>query len=490
VVAARRLTAAATTAMVADPILDAFARQAALHRGRTLLFSADFQATVGDIEALAAAALAAARVHRAPPHTVVGLAALPGPAWIAGFLALRRLACVPLLLDGTAPAAENSRIAASLGATAIFSTSSGWPEQGDWTWTERAVNGGPPAVELPGIAVVKLTSGTTGAPRGIATPSAALVADDAALRRTMGLTDEDRLLAGVPLAHSYGLSSLLLPALIAGIPLVFPDDGLYGPFAAAARFGATVFPTTPAYLDALVRTAEPPPTPPSLRLVLAAGAPLTPQTATRFRTACGLPVHVFYGASECGGICYDREGDAAERGTVGTPVEGVEVTLGDRADQESGLVMVRSAAVADRYLPHPEERLLDGRFLTQDLATFRNGELVLTGRQDAVINIKGKKVDPYEVEAVLALLAGVEEVAVIGVRVPERTSEVLRAVIACEPGSLTTSEVLAWCRAHLAAHKVPRSLILVDRMPRTNRGKLDRSALLALRPGAETGLPG
>jgi len=91
---------------------------------------------------------------------------------------------------------------------------------------------------------------------------------------------------------------------------------------------------------------------------------------------------------------------------------------------------------------------------------------------------------------VLALLTGVEEVAVLGVPVPERASEVLRAVIACEPGRLTTAEVLAWCRAHLAAHKVPRSLILVDRIPRTSRGKLDRSALLALRPAAETGLAG
>ncbi|HBL30494.1 MAG TPA: long-chain fatty acid--CoA ligase, partial [Acidobacteria bacterium] len=69
---------------------------------------------------------------------------------------------------------------------------------------------------------------------------------------------------------------------------------------------------------------EPPRRPAALRLVLTAGALLGAATAARFREAFGLPVHVFYGASECGGICYDRTGDAAERGTVGTPVDGVQ----------------------------------------------------------------------------------------------------------------------------------------------------------------------
>src|SRR5262249_14836610 len=134
--------------------------------------------------------------------------------------------------------------------------------------------------------------------------------------------------AAIPLSHSYGLSSLVLPALLRGTPLVLPEeDGLLAPFAAAAAAGATVFPTVPAYVEALLKLSHPPAWPPSLRLVIAAGAPLQPATARRFRETFGLPVHVFYGASECGGICYDREGSAGERGTVGTPVQGVEVEL-------------------------------------------------------------------------------------------------------------------------------------------------------------------
>jgi fatty-acyl-CoA synthase len=65
--------------------------------------------------------------------------------------------------------------------------------------------------------------------------------------------------------------------------------------------------------------------------------------------------------------------------------------------------------------------------------------------------------------------------------VPDRGGEVLRAVIASRPGRLNREAVLAWCRERLAAHKIPRSLILVPEIPRTERGKLDRAALLSHR---------
>ena len=104
-----------------------------------------------------------------------------------------------------------------------------------------------------------------------------------------------------------------------------PTTDRWRRFTPAAACGATVFPTVPAYLQALLRMSQPPPWPASLRLCLTAGAPLPPATAAQFREFSGRPVHVFYGASECGGICYDRSGDAGERGTVGTPVEGVSI---------------------------------------------------------------------------------------------------------------------------------------------------------------------
>jgi acyl-coenzyme A synthetase/AMP-(fatty) acid ligase len=78
----------------------------------------------------------------------------------------------------------------------------------------------------------------------------------------------------------------------------------------------------------------------------------------------------------------------------------------------------------------------------------------------------------------------VREVAVLGVSLPGRAESILRAVVACQPGTLTAEEVVAWCRPRLSPHKVPRSVVLVPELPRTPRGKLDRNELAALR-GAE-----
>ncbi|HEX3553772.1 MAG TPA: fatty acid--CoA ligase family protein [Thermoanaerobaculia bacterium] len=474
-----------------DPILRAFERLVRRDPLAPLVVSPERQATVEDVDALSRAAGAVllagckGRAFAFAPGTAVGLAAANGPGFLASVLALRRAGLAVLLLDARTPDAEALRILGSLGAPALLRCPAGWPAgPADWTLTTTSLT--PPGDGGPGIAgagFVKLTSGSTGTPRGIATPSEALMADDDALTATMGLGSEERFLATLPLSHSYGLSSLAVPALVRGTPLVIPEAGsVYEPFVTAARLGATFYPTVPAYLDALVRTSEPPPRPDCLRLVITAGAPLAATTSARFRERFGVPVHVFYGSSECGGICYDREGGAAERGTVGSPVDGVRITLTpvDEGDREIGLVTVESPAVCRGYLPEGDERLGGGRFRAGDLAAWRDGELVLRGRLDDVVNIKGKKVDPREVEGVLAQLAGVDEAAVLGVAAAGRSGDVLRAVVACRPGRLTAEEVVGWCRSHLSAHKVPRSVILVAALPRNARGKLDRSALLAL----------
>jgi long-chain acyl-CoA synthetase len=465
-----------------DPILLAFERLLRRNPLAPLVVSPERTSTVEDVDSLARAAGQGLAGRRFAPGSIVGLAAANGPGFLASLLALRRAGLAVLLLDAQTPTPEALRVLGALGAPALLRCPAGWPA-GPEAWSLLAAAAGPDLHGFPDTAFVKLTSGSTGEARGIATPSEALLADDEALTRTMGLTEKDRLLATIPLSHSYGLASLALPALVRGTVLAIPEEtGIYDPFVTAARTGATFFPTVPAYLDALARMSEPPPRPDCLRRVITAGAPLSAATSARFREVFGVPVHVFYGSSECGGICYDREGGAAERGTVGAPVEGVRITLEPveaGTEGEGGRVVVESPAVASGYLPRGDDRLRDGRFRAGDLAVWQNGELALQGRVDDLVNIKGKKVNPREVETVLAGLSGVDEAAVLGIVLPGR-GELLRAVVACRPGRLTSGEILAWCREHLSAHKVPRSVILVEALPRNVRGKLDRAALLRL----------
>lgn len=466
--------------MTEDPLVAAFAARLARSPGHPLVSSRHHTATVADVDAVAGVVSRRLEVSALAPGALVALAAPNGPGFLAALLALRRAGFVALLVDWRTPEEEKGRVARQLGACAELRVGRVWPGSVDDPCVTLIA--GDSARFDPTVAVLKLTSGSTGAPRGIVTPASALVADDAQLAIAMGLEEEERILAAIPMSHSYGLSSVVMPALMRGSRLVVPDgDGPFDGVEAALAGNVTFLPTVPAYLQALLRTSDPPPLPPSLRLVITAGAPLPPEVAVRFRAVYGRSVQVFYGASECGGICFDRDGGAGERGTLGTPVDGVRVSLeatGEGGD--GGFVTVSSPAVTAGYHPEPDPCLGGGRFRTSDLGAFRNGELVLLGRRDDLINVRGKKVNPREVEEVLIALAGVDEAVVLGVPAPEGGGEVVRAVVACRPGGPGAEAVLAWCRSRLAPHKVPRGVVAVGSLPRTARGKLDRVALRAL----------
>jgi long-chain acyl-CoA synthetase len=460
-----------------DPLLAAFAALVARRESAPIVASAEACWSLGELDRAARALAERLAGEGFGEGDAIGLAAAPGPAFLAGYLALRRRGAVPVLCDSARPTADRLAALDRLGVRGFLAAGTGWPESArEWDLDRRA-----PERELVADrawGAIKLTSGSTGEPRGVAVRAEALAADDAQLVATMGVRADDRLLAAVPLSHSYGFSSLLLPALGRGSLLVVPADrSPFAPLAAARALDATIFPTVPAWLAGYVRLAVPPPWPESLRLTLAAGAPLAPETALRFRERTGRAVHVFYGASECGGIAYDREGRAAERGSVGTSVDGVTLEI----DGACGRLRVRSAAAAESYLPEPAPELAAGAFLTGDLAEIdATGEVRLLGRADDLVIVRGKNVDPREIEAVLRTLPGVEEAMVFGVDGPEGRRSVLRAVVAAPAGQVDYARVTAFCRSRLAEHKIPRSLLVLPELPRTARGKPDRAALATL----------
>ncbi|MFN7979031.1 MAG: class I adenylate-forming enzyme family protein [Vicinamibacterales bacterium] len=464
----------------ADPLVAAFLTRAADAPGDPIVVSPSRSIAFGDVHRLALA-LVPALVAQAPGSgALVALAVPDGPAFLAALLAIRMSGHAALLLDAHAPAVERTARAEALGAVVGVTASSGWPTAVD-AFSVTRVDGAPQVLD--DAAIVKLTSGSTGTPRGVAVSTAAMLADEAQLYDTMGLRPDDRLLATVPWSHSYGFTTLVLSAIVRGLPLILPEDRtrLAAPLDAAAVCGATVFPTAPAYLAPWIGLSAPPPLPPSVRLVISAGATLAPSIAERFRRFSGRAAHTFYGSSECGGICYDQQGDAAERGTVGTPVRGVTIelapVLGRHASE--GLIVVRSPAVAATYLPAADARLSHGRFETADIGRFADGEIAIVGRASQVINVRGRKVDPAEVEQVIRRLDAVDDVVVVGL--PQADGgEVVRAVVAGPTPPVSDASVRAWCAAHLAPHKVPRSIVLVPAIRYTARGKVDTAWLAGL----------
>ena len=333
------------------------------------------------------------------------------------------------------------------------------------------------SVDWPGRApsLLKLTSGTTAAPRAIRFRSEQLLADCEQICDTMGISDVDLNFGVIPVSHSYGFSNIITPLLVRAVPIVLSDERM--PRAVLddlAHSDATVFPGMPVLYQAFSEM-ENVPNMPHLRLCISAGAPLPVATARKFHEKFDQPIHSFYGSSECGGICYDRDGTIFEQGFVGSPMNGVKLEWLE-PDASASRVRVRSAAVADGYFPEPEEEKLGGGcFVPDDLLSGTPHGLRIVGRISDIINVAGKKVNPTEVEAELLRCAGVREAVVFGRPSSRRNEEVAACVVAAK--EVRESDLLESCRRRLSGWQVPKRIFLIDQIPVNERGKFSRREL-------------
>src|SRR6266581_3167758 len=262
--------------------------------------------------------------------------------------------------------------------------------------------------------LLKLTSGTTDAPRAIRFGSRQLLADCNQICDTMGISDADLNFGVIPISHSYGFSNLLTPLIARGVPMVVSRDRTPRAILSdLAHSNATVFPGMPVFYQAFCEM-EDVPVLPKLRLCISAGAPLQVAVAKKFREKFKLSIHSFYVASECGGICYERETANEGEGFVGQPMKGISIELLN-PNAGAGQIQVRSPAVADGYFPEPdEEKLGNGIFVPDDLLARHDSGFRIVGRISDVINVAGKKVNPAEVEAHLLRFNGVRQAVVFG----------------------------------------------------------------------------
>jgi acyl-coenzyme A synthetase/AMP-(fatty) acid ligase len=373
-----------------------------------------------------------------------------GAEWFHVFLGLLSAGAVPAPVDPTEPEEARLSAARSIGAP--------------WIWHAGLLHSlGPAAAAArrPGGCLVKMTSGTTGAPRGLPFSHSQMAADGRQICRTMGIGPGDSSLATIPLGYSYGLGNLVLPLILQGSGVVCASSALPHAIASdAARWRPTVFPAVPAVLRALVASDVPRESLSSLRLVISAGSALAPETGLAFEAKFGRRIHGFYGTSETGGIAFDRSGEATLSGRgAGTPLRGVRIRYG--AD---GQFVVSSPAVGG-----------GGRFSPADRGK-RNehGELVLMGRTDRVVKVAGRRVGLAEIEAALRSLPGVRDAF---------------AHMAASPGAVLAAAVCADCagaevrrrlRSRLASWKIPSRILVLPEFPATSRGKPDAGRLRQL----------
>jgi acyl-coenzyme A synthetase/AMP-(fatty) acid ligase len=328
-----------------------------------------------------------------------------------------------------------------------------------------------PDVPIPpaGIAHLKLTSGSTGMPRAIALTAGQLAADADHIVSTMGLRPDCPNLGVISLAHSYGFSNLVTPLLLHGIPLILAPSPLPAAITEAARnWRQLTLPAVPA-LWRTWRDAEA--IPPNLRLAISAGAPLPLPLEEAVFARWGVKIHNFIGASECGGIAFDRSKTPRTDPTcTGTAMDGVRL-----AADETGQLIVSSPAVASTYWPEADERLGGGTFRSTDLVAIDpDGQLRVLGRASDLINVAGRKVSPETVEQALLAHPSVRDCIAFGIGDEASRGEAVAIVYALRD-SVSETALRSFLAARLPPWQVPRHWWHCDDLGVDSRGKRSRA---------------
>ena len=341
------------------------------------------------------------------------------------------------------------------------------------------------------VALVLHTSGTTARPKLVPLTHRNLLASADSVSATLQLGPLDRCCNVMPLFHIHGLVAALLASLRAGGSMV-ATPGFYAPDVPGwvDATASTWFTAVPTMHQALLeRFRQDPATVPTtrLRFVRSSSAALAPSVLEGMETVLGCPLVEAYGMTEAAHqmACNPLPPGERRPGSVG-PAAGPEVAVigPDGAvlpAGEEGEVVIRGVNVTAGYLDRPEanaEAFSHGWFRTGDQGRLDDdGYLWLTGRRKELINRGGEKIGPREVDEALLAHPAVQQAVTFAVP-DRRLGEQVAAAVVLRPGAAATErELRELVQVRLAPHKVPRRVLLVDRIPTGPTGKLQRIGL-------------
>ncbi|OHV34447.1 AMP-dependent synthetase [Pseudofrankia sp. EUN1h] len=461
------------------------------------------------------------------PHSAAGL---------VGLLAALRTGRPAVLLDTMLPTARIGQILRQSGAVGCLVDASTRPVVDEPGTTVRVVDVadaerhpdaattagmlGPDGAPFPGdlggadaVACIVFTSGSTGEPKGVVWTNGTFVNDCYAGMLALGFAPGDRSALVLPYSFAAGLTVVGF-ALLNGVGVYAYDPRSLGirdlpEWVTTNRL--TTLHTTPSLLRSFVGALVPGDVLPDLRLATTCGEAVYGGDIAALRPH--LPPTATYtnwsGSSEVASLAFFQiaPGDQIPDGTIptGWPAAGKDVTI-EREDGtplptgQTGNVVVTSHYLSAGYWKAPEltagkfTELPDGRLRcpTGDLGRFEpDGRLVLLGRGDAAVKVRGYLVEPSEIESALLSLPDISEAVVVAVRNPPEPNRLVAYVVPRSGNAtLAAATIRRLLRAKLPSYMVPATIMTLPALPRTERGKVDRAALPApLAAPARSGVP-
>jgi acyl-CoA synthetase (AMP-forming)/AMP-acid ligase II len=358
--------------------------------------------------------------------------------------------------------------------------------------SSKGKTAGPPGPD--GIALVLHTSGSTGRPKRVPLRHRNLAVSAQNIIKTYNLTSNDVALVAMPLFHVHGLVASTLSTLASGGTVVVPSK--FNPLS----FWRTVRDTRSTWYSAvptihsllLARaTAERPQGAENLRFIRSCSAPLSPEMMHNLESAFGAPVLEAYGMTEASHQMSSNPLPPAARkpGSVG-PGTGVKISIMDAEGNHlpsgtAGEVVIQGPNVIDGYENNPEANrtsFTDGWFRTGDQGILdTDGYLQLVARIKELINRGGEKISPREIDEVLLTHPCIAEAVCFGIPHPTWGEEVSAAVVL--KNTATEADILSFCKEKFADFKRPKKIHIVETIPRTATGKIQRKAVAAALSG-------
>jgi len=365
------------------------------------------------------------------------------------------------------------------------------------SWQRISTSTGPldPAHPQPrpqDVALLQYTGGTTGVPKGAILTHRNLRANAAQGRSWMPeLTDgEETVFAVLPLFHAYGLTLCLTFSMSVGATLVlFPRFDLEQVLEAIRRRPPTFLPAVPPIYERLAAAAQQGQVDlSSIRYAISGAMTLPPAVVEMWESVSGGLLVEGYGMTETSPISLGNPAAATRRpGTVGVPFPSTRIRIVDPDDStqdlaigQEGELLISGPQVFAGYWNCPEETasvLLPGGWLrTGDVAVAdEEGFIRIVDRLKELIITGGFNVYPSEVEDVLRELPEIADLAVVGVRASRDTGEeVVVAVVPMAGVTVDPKQVRAYAHERLTGYKVPRRVVIMDDLPRSQIGKILR----------------
>jgi long-chain acyl-CoA synthetase len=338
------------------------------------------------------------------------------------------------------------------------------------------------ASHIAGPAIVRFSSGTTGAAKGVVLSHRSAAERLASVNRTLELGFDDTVLMVLPMAYHFFGS--ILPCVSCGATIAVAANDLYSASVldCANHYRATILYASPLHIRLLARDTSGVAIS-TIRRVISTGSGISAETCGQFARRYARSVCQVWGSAELGWPIVNFRQAEQHPEAVGYAVDGYSVDVLDQDLREVpsgnvGQLAIKGPGMFDGYVSPPLTRddvLRNGWFLTGDLASRDEGGLItIKGREKSVINVAGEKVFPEEVETVLLQHPAVTRCRVFGREHPVLGECVAAQVELIEEAPIQTGELSAWCRKHLSAYKVPRVVELVDEIPLTVSGKVTR----------------